>query len=215
MPSARSSPSAPVRPCDARARILAQARVHFFAHGYSTFTMDDLAAEVGMSKKTLYVHFAGKDGIIGAIIRDIGEETRADAKAILRHRELNFTGKLRAFVESMMQRLATLDPRTLRDLQRYAPALFARVDEMRRQVLPLIFGQLVKEGQTEGLVRRDVPPAFAIEFFLNAMQGIMQSAALERLRVTPREAIAQGIDLFFSALLTPAGRKQYEKLFPR
>ena len=216
MTSLRPPPALPSPPRlrDTRKRILDQARAHFFAHGYSTFTMDDLAAELGMSKKTLYVHFAGKDEIIGAIIQDIGEETRSDAEAILRHRELNFTGKLHAFVESVMQRLATLDPRTVRDLQRHAPALFARIDEMRRKVIPYIFGRLVEEGRAEGLVRRDVPPAFAIEFFLHAMQGILQGPALAHLRVMPREAIAQGIDLFFSGLLTPAGRKQYEKLFP-
>jgi AcrR family transcriptional regulator len=198
-----------------RTRILQQARGDFLAHGYSRFTMDGLAAELGMSKKTLYVHFAGKDEIIAAVIQDLGDEVRADAEAILRNRELTFAGKLRGFVESMMERLATLDPRTVRDLQRYAPELFARVDEVRRKNIPFIFGRLVEEGQAGGLVRTDLPAAFAIEFFLQAMQGLLQGRALERLRLSPREVIAQGIELFFGGLLTPAGHKQYEKLFPR
>lgn len=213
MPSSRPSPPAPRLP-HIRERILVQARVHFFAHGYSSFTMDDLAAELGMSKKTIYVQFAGKDEIIGAIIHDIGEETRSNSEAILRQRELDFIGKLHAFVESVMQRLATLEQRTLRDLQRHAPGLFARIDEMRRKVIPSIFSRLLEEGRAEGFVRRDASRDFAIEFFLHAMQGILQGPALEHLHVTPREAIAQGIDLFFSGLLTPAGRKQHEKLFP-
>ena len=36
--------------------------------------MDALAAELGMSKKTLYVHFAGKDEIIGALIGGFAAE---------------------------------------------------------------------------------------------------------------------------------------------
>jgi AcrR family transcriptional regulator len=211
-------PAAPIASAEStviRARILQQARGDFFAHGYSRFTMDGLAAELGMSKKTLYVHFAGKDEIIAAVIQDLGNEVRADAEAILRNRELTFAEKLRGFVESVMERLATLDPRTLRDLQRYAPELFARVDEVRRKNVPFIFGRLVEEGQAGGLVRTDLPAAFAIEFFLQAMQGLLQGRALERLRLAPREVIAQGIELFFGGLLTPAGHKQYEKLFPR
>ena len=38
-------------------RILDAARVHLFTYGYSALTMDGLATELGMSKKTLYVHF--------------------------------------------------------------------------------------------------------------------------------------------------------------
>ena len=47
-----------------RDRILLQAKTHLFTFGYSAFTMDKLAGELGMSKKTLYVHFPNKDAII-------------------------------------------------------------------------------------------------------------------------------------------------------
>ncbi|MCX6951807.1 MAG: TetR/AcrR family transcriptional regulator [Verrucomicrobia bacterium] len=195
-------------------RILREARAHFFARGYSRFTMDDLAAELGMSKKTLYVHFGGKDEIITALIDDLGREIRADADALLHSRQLNFAEKLRGFVESIAERLTSVSPHTLRDLQRYAPALFQRVAEMREQNIPYVFGRFVEAGQIAGLVRDDLPPGFAIEFYLQAMQGLLQPAALERLKLAPREVIRHAVDLFFGGLLTPAGRKQYEKLFP-
>ncbi|MBN8646248.1 MAG: helix-turn-helix transcriptional regulator, partial [Planctomycetes bacterium] len=64
---------------EVRARLLAAARAHFFAAGYSALTMDDLAAELGMSKKTLYVYFPGKDALIEAILREFVAEVRASA----------------------------------------------------------------------------------------------------------------------------------------
>jgi AcrR family transcriptional regulator len=198
-----------------RARILRQARVYLFAHGYVGFRMDDLATELGMSKKTLYVHFAGKDEIIAAIIEDIGREIRADADALLHNRQLNFAEKLRGFVEGMGERLARVNPRMLRDLQRYAPAVSDRLTEVREKNIPYVFGRFVEEGQIGGLVRDDLPPGFAIEFYLQAMQGLLQPATLERLQLAPREVVRHAVDLFFGGLLTPAGRKQYEKLFPR
>ena len=78
------SPTVAVDGRAVRQRILRQARTHFFVHGYSTLTMADLATELGMSKKTLYVHFAGKDAIVGALIEDLGAEVRAAR----RHRRL-------------------------------------------------------------------------------------------------------------------------------
>ena len=200
---------------DTRARILQRARQHFFVHGYSGCTMDELATELGMSKKTLYVHFAGKDEIIAAIIDDLSAEVRAEAEALLRHRELNFAEKLRGFVEGMVQRLSALSPATVRDLQRFAPHLHEKVEAARRENIPYIFGRFVEQGQLAGLVRDSVTPSFAIEFFLHAMQGLLHPAALAQSRREPREIIAAAIDLFFGGLLTPAGRKQYEKLFSR
>src|SRR6266536_2863827 len=43
-----------------RQRIVDAARVHFFSNGFRSVTMDDLAEELGISKKTLYAHFPGK-----------------------------------------------------------------------------------------------------------------------------------------------------------
>ncbi|MBL9214783.1 MAG: TetR/AcrR family transcriptional regulator [Opitutaceae bacterium] len=213
MPNTLSPPTAADHP--AVPRILAQARAHFFVHGYSAFTMDDLAAELGMSKKTLYVHFAGKDEIIGAVLDALAAEIRAEADALLHHRRLNFAEKLRGFAEGMIQRLALLSPRTVRDLQRYAPALFQRVNDLRERNIPYIFGRFIEEGQLAGMVRADLDAAFAVSFFLQAMHGLLQPSALDRLQLSPRDVLPRAIDLFFSGLLTPAGRKEHEKLFPR
>jgi AcrR family transcriptional regulator len=209
------SPTVPVDGRAVRQRILRQARTHFFVHGYSTLTMADLATELGMSKKTLYVHFAGKDAIVGALIEDLGAEVRAAAEKILGNPALGFAEKLHGFVTGMVERLSALDPRSVRDLQRYAPALHGKMDDVRRKNIPYIFGRLVGEGQRAGFVRADLPVEFAIEFFLQATQGLLLPATLERLRLAPRDVIAQSIDLFFGGLLTAAGHKHYEKLFPR
>ena len=80
-------------------RILQAAHQHLFQYGYQALTMDDLAHELGLSKKTLYVHFAGKDAIIEKIIAAIGRSLRARMDAVLADPQLSFTGKLACFVE--------------------------------------------------------------------------------------------------------------------
>lgn len=196
-------------------RILRQAREHFFVHGYCACTMDDLAAELGMSKKTLYVHFASKEAIMRAVLDQLGREVRADAETLLANRQLGFSEKLRGFAEGMVQRLAVLNPRTLRDLQRFAPELYEVTVEMRQKNIPYIFGRFIEEGKLAGKVRDDVDAAFAVEFFLQAMLGLIHPGTLERLGLAPRDVLPRAIDLFFGGLLTPAGRKEHEKLFAR
>src|SRR5579885_2816455 len=91
------------------ARILAEARRLLLAHGYARFTMADLATELGMSKKTLYLYFRSKHAIVGAVIEDMAAEIRRDAEAVLRDRRLNLAEKLRGFLGGMMERFAELN----------------------------------------------------------------------------------------------------------
>jgi AcrR family transcriptional regulator len=197
------------------ARIIRQAREHLFAHGYCQCTMDELAAELGMSKKTLYAHFGSKDDIVRAVLEQLGAEVRADADALFANRSLTFAEKLRGFAEGMFERLAKLNPRTPRELQRFAPHLHQLLVEIRQRNIPYVFGRFIEEGKLAGKVRDDVDAAFAVEFFLAAMQNLLQSGASERLKIAPHDLVPRAIDLLFDGLLTPAGRKEHEKLFAR
>src|SRR6187551_3710734 len=62
----------------ARARIVQGAHKHFLSHGFRGVTMDDLAEELGMSKKTLYAHFRSKLELVGAVLRDKADRVDAD-----------------------------------------------------------------------------------------------------------------------------------------
>lgn len=51
--------------------ILAAAKLAFLSHGFGAVSMDTVAREAGVSKATVYAHFAGKEDLFGAVI---GEE---------------------------------------------------------------------------------------------------------------------------------------------
>ncbi len=212
-PSSNGPSSADENP--ALARIVRQARAHFFSHGYAQCTMDELAAELGMSKKTLYVHFPSKEALVRAVMEDLGREVRASADALIANRQLNFAEKLRGFAEGMAERTTRMNPLLLRDLQRFAPEVYEMVAKMREENVPYVFGRFIEEGQLAGYVRTDLRTDFAVAFFLQAMHGLLTPATMDRLGLTPREILPRAIELFFAGLLTPAGRHEHEKLFPR
>ncbi|HUJ42013.1 MAG TPA: TetR/AcrR family transcriptional regulator [Opitutaceae bacterium] len=210
MVSARPSPPRPAAPA-ARARILDVARTHLFAYGFSVLTMDDLARELGMSKKTLYVHFPSKDAIAGAILDDIGRSIRTQLDTALAHPQLTFAQKLCRVIDVVGAVLSKVSPSTLRDLQRYAPHLYQKIEEVRQKNVPYVIGRLIRTGLAEGKVRRGIDPAFAAEFWLQAIRGLVQPAVLDRTQLTPRQTLEKALHLFFHGLLTAAGRHDYEK----
>ncbi|HWL15901.1 MAG TPA: TetR/AcrR family transcriptional regulator [Opitutus sp.] len=193
------------------ARILTAAHRHLFEHGYAALTMDELAHEIGVSKKTLYVHFSGKDAIVERIIDAIGASLRVRMDGVLTDSSLTFPQRVSGVVDVAGSTLARLSPPLLRELQRYAPAIYRKLEELRQKNIPYVFGKLIRSGIAEGRVRAEVDPAFAVEFWLHAIRGLVQPASLERTQLTPRQTLEKALNLFFSGLLTPAGRKDYEK----
>ena len=197
------------------ARILATAGGQLFTYGYNALTMDDLAHELGMSKKTLYLHFPGKDAIIGTIIDGIGRTIRAELEAVLNDPDLTFVQKLRAVIDVVAPRLAQTSPAMLRELQRYAPGIHRKIDELRRKNIPYVFGRLFRAGIAEGAVRADLDPDFAAQFWLQAIRGLTHPDTLASTQLTPAQTFEQALRLFAGGLLTSTGRKDYEKLFSR
>ena len=197
-----------------RDRILLQAKRHLFTFGYSAFTMDKLAGELGMSKKTLYVHFSNKDAIITSTIDKFAAEVRSEVDEILRQLHVSFIEKLRGFALTMIDRLSHLRPEILRDIQRSAPHIYQHLDEARSASISYTFGRFIEEGQIGGAVRDDMNPTFAGQFFMHAMQGMLNPITLERLKLTPAQTFDQAIRIFYTGLLTPKGQKEYEKNFP-
>lgn len=65
-PSRRGRPRDPER----LRRIMEAARSHFDGHGFERASVDAIAAEAGVSKMTIYSHFASKEGLFEAVIRD-------------------------------------------------------------------------------------------------------------------------------------------------
>src|SRR5277367_4809462 len=60
------------------ARLVQAARRHFLATGFRRVTMDDLADELGMSKKTLYACFPSKTDLVRAVILEKFAEADAE-----------------------------------------------------------------------------------------------------------------------------------------
>ena len=67
-----------------RQRIVEAARAHFFSHGFRSVTMDDLAEELGVSKKTLYSHFPSKIALLEAVLADKFASLEANLEEITR-----------------------------------------------------------------------------------------------------------------------------------
>jgi len=175
-------------------RILAAARTHFFRHGFRNVTMDDLAAELGISKKTLYAHYPGKDALLDAVLRDKLERVRGTLRQATKDPRQEFPALLQNLLAGLQRELEELQPPFLRDMGK-APEAFKRQDQRRTRLIRDHFGRLFREGQRSGDLRSDIPAHLMIETLLAAVHAIINPQKLNELRMSPQETFAGLIDL--------------------
>src|SRR5262249_1718410 len=133
----------------ARPRIIAAARAHFLAHGFSRVTMDDLAQELGMSKKTIYAHFPTKTALLEPVLLDKFRCGEHDLRAITSECAADFATGLHRLLACLQGHTDEIRPPFVRDMQREAPDLFKVVETRRREVIQRYFGKLLREGRRE------------------------------------------------------------------
>lgn len=187
-------------------RIVTAARAHFFAHGFRSVTMDDLAAELGMSKKTLYAQFSSKTALLRAVLLDKFRSVERDLDDIMARSSGNAQAALHQLLASMQRHTEEIQPPFVRDIRREAPELFKLVEERRREMIPRYFGRIFDEGRRAGIIRRDVSTALIVEILLGAVQAIMNPAKMEELGLAPKTGYLAIITVILEGVMAQKGR---------
>ena len=189
-------------------RIISAARQHFFAHGFRRVTMDDLASELGMSKKTLYACFPSKADLLRAVLIDKFRTVEIDLRRITAGFSKNMLDSLNQLLACLQRHTAEIQPPFVRDIRREAPQMFDLVQSRRRQLIQKYFGALLDECRKAGIVRKDVSTRLIIEILVGATEAIMNPARMAELALTPSVGYSTIINVVFEGVLTEKGRKK-------
>src|SRR5438552_3871346 len=189
-----------------RQRIVDAARVHFLSHGFRSVTMDDLAEELGISKKTLYTHFPGKIDLLEAVLADKFASVEAALKEVTRSHPHDFPAALRDLLAGTHRELDEIKPPFVRDMRQKAPEAFKLVERRRAALIQRYIGKFFVQGQRAGMVRKDVPAKLIIEILLATVQSIMNLAKMEELRMMPKEGYTGIRKIVLEGTLTLKGR---------
>ena len=190
-----------------RQQIVEAARAHFFSHGFRSVTMDDLAEELGISKKTLYAHFPGKIALLEAVLANKFTGVEAKLREVSRAHPHDFPAVLHALLANMQVELDEIKPPFVRDMRQKAPQVFKIVERRRAALIERFFGKLFVEGQRTGMVRKDIPAKLIVEILLAVVQAIMNPPKMEELGMMPKEGFAGILKIVLEGALSEKGRK--------
>ncbi len=166
------APPTPETTAESRRRVVSVALERFLAAGFSSVTMDDLARELGMSKKTLYEMFPSKLELLREASEFKSERWREEMAAIARDSRDFFerAGRTFQFVAELYSRLSHA---YLTDLRRSAPSVWADMQEFRRKCVRRNILDLLEQGVRERVVRSDIDPDRLAEMYLTMTSGLL------------------------------------------
>jgi AcrR family transcriptional regulator len=198
----------------ARARIVAAARVLFLERGFLRTTSDDIAAELGISKATLYRAFRSKEDVLRAVVRENMEEVLAGVEGLIRDGSLGFVEKMVALLAHLAGQISQFGPLLARDIQKGAPAVWKEVHDFRQDKILKNFRIILESGRREGYFRADVDLDLLLRMFLSLIQQLVTPEEVRRTGRSPAALFESVIKVFFQGILTDKGRLDFSSVTP-
>lgn len=144
----------------------------FMKHGIKSITMDDIAASLGISKRTLYEVFPDKESLLEVCIQRGHEEFDDFVRGVLSTTSNVMEVVLRIFQWNIRKFHAT-NKRFFEDIKKYPKACQLMIGRRNRDSEEVV--RFLEEGARQGLFRDDINFAITEYLMYNQLNLLMDS----------------------------------------
>ncbi|MBM3937105.1 MAG: TetR/AcrR family transcriptional regulator [Sphingomonadales bacterium] len=185
-------------------RVLSTAERLFHRFGVKSVTMDDVAKEISISKKTLYKCFRDKESLVLSTVESHISENEAAIENIVNN-EPNAIEQFHLITTYLMSNQRKMSPSMLYDLRKYHPSSFELLEKHRSKniVRHLLFN--IDLGQKSGLYHHDFHPEIIARSFSMLSFQVFDNEELNSLNVSQDEILIEIIKYHLRSISTPKG----------
>jgi len=155
-------------------KILEKVSALYRKYGIKSVTMDDVAHQLGISKKTLYQHVSDKTELVEKVV----EHTRICNFSGMENMEGDSENAIEQLIE-VSQRVNALmkdhSPSYEYDLRKYYPDIFGKLMSARRKLMYESMIKNIRQGKMEGIYREELDEEIISKLHLLRMENIQSS----------------------------------------
>lgn len=195
-------------------KILYFTHAKFITEGFYKTTMDEIARDLQMSKKTIYKHFDSKEELLENVCgmrmklmeEFLDEVVESDDDAIT---------KFLKIIHKQKSMSMNCSPVWFRDLEVHAPHLSREFAKVRQEKVTKIMSKLLEQGKKEKVVEH-VPVDIIITALNGAIEAVTHADFVLNSKYSFHEAMRITAEIFFNGFLTELGKEKFsntKKLF--
>jgi AcrR family transcriptional regulator len=191
-------------------RILVRSHELFNKYGIRSVSMDDIAAQLGMSKKTLYQYFADKEELVDACFSGVMDEHRGRCLENKKNAEDAIHQEFLAY-DDMTEMFVEMNPSVLYDLQKYHPGAFRKFNDFKYKFLYNVISDNLKWGIASELYRPEIDVDVITRMRIEIVMLAFNAEVFPNNRSQLIHIEHQLFDHFVYGLATAKGQKLIQK----
>ncbi len=188
-------------------KIIEKSRELFLKLGFKSVTMDDIANEMAISKKTIYKYFENKEVLIIETTLIAHQEINQIINRIiaLNHNAIQENFEIRKMFQEMFN---SSDNSPVYQLKKHYPEIYENVIKREIEECNIWFKQNIEKGIAEGLYRKGINSQSYTSFYYNLVFSIKENTRSEK---EGQKLELEILEYHLRAMATPIGVQELEK----
>jgi len=196
---------------DTKKQILTKSESLFMRYGIKSVTMDDIARELGISKKTLYQFVENKADLIQKIFNEYIKCEKAEMDEIF-IASANAIEEILNIGKYVIQQLRELAPTVMYDLQKYYRESWKLMQSLHQQDVYQVIKANLERGIKEGLYREDLDPDIIAKLYVGKTSLLVDEALFPLKHYDKGCLFKEYIKYHIQGIASPKGLKLFKKL---
>lgn len=189
-----------------KALILEKTGEIFLKFGFKSVTMDDIANDLGISKKTIYQYFKNKEDLIGQVVATIHQDliTKIDYVCSLEFNAIEENFEIKKIFKNLFKEA---DSSPMHQLQKYYPKIANNVTKTQFKVFRECVKNNITKGIAQGLYQKNINTTVVATFYFALAMSthdndlfLYQKNSLKKLEI-------EALTYHTKAIATPKGMK--------
>jgi AcrR family transcriptional regulator len=191
-------------------RILGKAKELFMRYGIRSITMDEIAAQLGISKKTIYQFFTDKDEMVEAVVASeiSGNEAGCEQFQVQAKDAVQEVFIAMEHAEEMMK---TMNPQLMYDLEKHHPGAYRKLKQYKYQFLLSKIRENLERGIKENLYRKDLNLDIVCRHRIESAFMVFNQEAFPSNKYPMSQTCQELSLLFLHSVCNSEGKKRIEK----
>ena len=160
-------------------KIVSKASDLFLKLGFKSVTMDDIAGEMCISKKTIYKYFCNKEILIEESSTMVHAEIHKIIENIVakNHNAIEENFEIRKMFKEMFQ---SLDSSPIYQMKKHYPEIHQKIIAREINECNIVFKQNIIKGIEQGLYRKEISIENYMKFYYTLIFGIKEEISSEK-----------------------------------